>query len=112
MILETNNEDYPSTATLYSITASIFTLGCYDIQFSLVIFCFFSITFPAFNLTLFLPLLGLGLHGDALQCVAGLGHLAGAVTGHALVPTPPASDLKKKGKKPFPSDAPMLCPSD
>lgn len=33
LIGETNNEDYPSTATLYSITVNIFTLGCYVIQY-------------------------------------------------------------------------------
>ena len=33
LIGETNNEDYPLTATLYSITVNIFTLGCYVIQY-------------------------------------------------------------------------------
>lgn len=72
-------------------------------------FILFNITFPAFSLILSfsLPLLGLGLHGDALQCVADLGHPADAATGHALVPTPPASDFKKHTSSP-----PMLCPSD
>lgn len=65
-------------------------------------FILFNITFPAFSLILSfsLPLLGLGLHGDALQCVADLGHPADAATGHALVPTPPASDFKKHTSSP------------
>lgn len=71
------------------------------------VFCSFSCYFFLSCLSFFLSFLGLGLQGGALQCDAGLDRPAAAVTGHALVPTPPASD---KETLLLPSrSAPLLC---
>lgn len=59
-----------------------------------------------FTLSFLLSLLGLGHRGDAPRYAAGLDHPAAAVTGHAPVPTPPASD---KELPPPPPPPPPLC---
>lgn len=58
-----------------------------------------------FTLSFLLSLLGLGHRGDAPRYAAGLDHPAAAATGHAPVPTPPASDKEL----PPPPPPPPLC---